>query len=359
MEDGEFRFLPFDLAEKLKGIGWRLKEVVIWEKDRNLPWSNSRLRNVFEYALLFARKKLRFQVEAVRDFNLRNFQNWWVRYPERYSPNGIALTDVWKIAIPIQGSWRHRQLNHYHLCPFPVELVRRMLLLTTAPEDLVLDPFAGSGVVLATANCMSRFSIGYEIQRQFIERYHKAIENEVKSEVERLQRTKSDSRQFSSDLIRLRMVKLPRILTNSLVTERSRNRIKCVVAFERKRSRDAPPHIFRSEDIFLVVGRTKPQEITRLQSVAQQLLERPPLSKYGVEATVTVIPVHLLPKTLKRRAKRTMWLYKQRPYSYAREVTVSQQAEMCKELLSANDVDKPPILSSVRVDSIRPVSIRP
>jgi DNA modification methylase len=350
--DGEVKLLPFDLTKRMTEAGWKLKEVVIWEKDRNLPWSNGRFRNVFEYVLLFAKSEMRFQSNTVREFNPRNFQNWWIRYPERYSPNGIALTDVWKIPIPIQGSWRHSRKNHYHLCPFPVELVRRMLLLTTKPDAIVMDPFAGSGVVLATADCMDRLSIGFEIKRQYVNRFH-SVKKEVKSEVERLQKDKPVAWNFSTTLIKLRMVKLPRILARSLETRR-RHQISCVVAIERKRTKNSPAHIVRAEDVLLVVDGMPKQTITRMQSQAQELMESPPLSKYGIEAAVKVIPANQLLRTLIKYRRRTLWLYDQRSYSYTKLTKVDKP--LCAELKKRNHATGPPILSTVKVDVPTPIS---
>jgi DNA modification methylase len=360
-EDGEVRLLPFDLAGKMKNIGWKLKEVIIWEKDRNLPWSVGRFRNVFEYVLLFGKKQLRFQTDAIREFNINNFRNWWVRYPERYSPDGIAPTDVWKISIPVQGSWRHSRTNHYHLCPFPVELVRRMLLLTTVPGDVVLDPFAGSGVVLATADCMGRPSIGFEIQSQYLKRYRGAIMNDVKSEVERLQETKSDAQNFSSTLIRLRSVKLPRVLARSLKKHRpQRAVVRYVVAIERKPSRNASAYALKGEDIFLVVDRTSRKNMNEVESAAERFLAVPPLSKYGIEARVTVVSSEQIRRILQKHGRQTMWLYDQRSYSYAKRVRVDESlGNLCADFRIVQDTRDPPLLSNVKVDIQLPISMRP
>lgn len=358
-EDGELRLLPFDLAEKMKAIGWKLKEVIIWEKDRNLPWSTGRFRNVFEYVLLFAKQELKLQINAIRDFNINNFRNWWVRYPERYSPNGIAPTDLWKISLPVQGSWRHAKMKHYHLCPFPVELVRRMLLLTTTPGDIVLDPFAGSGIVLATADYMGRPAIGFEIQRQYLERYRGTIKNEVKTEVDRLQETKSETQNFSSTLIRLRLVKLPRILARSLNTRRSPSPlVRCVVAIERKRSRDASVYALRGENVFLVVNQTSREDMSNLESAAQELLDVPPLSKYGVEVKVKVILPQQLGRILREYGKPKMWLYNGQTYSYAKTVKLDKTLnDLYEELTKAQDRRNPSLLSNVRVDIQSPISM--
>ena len=32
--------LPFDLVQKLKETGWLLQEIIIWKKDKTVPWSS-------------------------------------------------------------------------------------------------------------------------------------------------------------------------------------------------------------------------------------------------------------------------------------------------------------------------------
>jgi len=55
-----------------------------------------------------------------------------------------------------------------HPCQFPVELVERVLLATTAPGDLVLDPYAGVGTTACAAVLHGRRAAGAEIVQQYV-----------------------------------------------------------------------------------------------------------------------------------------------------------------------------------------------
>jgi DNA modification methylase len=349
---GEVVLLPFDLSQRMKKVGWKLKDVIIWEKDRNLPWSNGRLRNVFEYILLFSKNEFKIRDEAIREFDPGNFHSWWVRYPERYSPVGVAPTDVWKIGIPVQGAWRHRKINHYHLCPFPVELVRRMLLLTTERGDIVLDPFAGSGTVLAVADCMERHYIGFEIQNEYVRRYNTTLRREVESTLQRLARMESESRDFSSTIMKLRLVKLPRVLANSLQKQLRKSELQCIVAFERPRSKDAPTHKLLGQDILLVVNSASRRRMDAMESSAQALLAEPPLSKYGIEARANVITMDELVNRLSNSSRRWMWMYGRKSYSYERRISIKEIRR--GHALSGSSVTKPPLISTTRVRCVTP-----
>lgn len=162
------RHLPADLSQVAKEHGWIARDVIIWEKDRTLPWSTAgRLRNSFEYVLLFVRSaSFAYHIDRIRE-PIRQ-DGWWHRWPERHNPGGSVPTNVWRIPIPIQGSWRR---DASHACPLPPELVRRLVDLSTEPGDAVLDPFAGTGVVPTMAADMGRDAFGVDLSRESVEQF--------------------------------------------------------------------------------------------------------------------------------------------------------------------------------------------
>ena len=56
-----------------------------------------------------------------------------------------------------------------HPAPFPKELVRRILLLWSFENDVVFDPFIGSGTVAVVAKEMKRQFIGSEYLNEYCE----------------------------------------------------------------------------------------------------------------------------------------------------------------------------------------------
>src|SRR5439155_7245663 len=153
--------LPFQLTQEARDAGWMLRDIIIWEKNKTLPWSGrGRLRNAFEYVLLFVKSEsFKFHVDRVRD-RVR-LEQWWVKWPERYNPLGKVPTNVWRIPIPVQGAWKNTDVEH--MCPLPPDLVERLILLSSDPGDVVFDPFAGAGVVVAEAQRLGRRGLGIEL----------------------------------------------------------------------------------------------------------------------------------------------------------------------------------------------------
>jgi DNA modification methylase len=63
-----------------------------------------------------------------------------------------------------------------HPCPVPVQLIERIIKLTTNEGDLIVDPFMGSGTTaIACMNTNRRF-IGFEINKDYFEEANKRID---------------------------------------------------------------------------------------------------------------------------------------------------------------------------------------
>lgn len=155
-----------------KSESWLLQDIVIWNKTRALPYSShGQFRNVFEYILCFSKTdSFEFDVDKTRIADPAEFKQWWVEYPERYHPRGKVPDNIWEYVTPTQGSFGGIE-SLDHPAPFPTGLVERILRLTTEENSIVLDPFAGSGTVLAVADIMRRRSIGFELSPKYCEAY--------------------------------------------------------------------------------------------------------------------------------------------------------------------------------------------
>jgi hypothetical protein len=75
-----------------------------------------------------------------------------------FDPAGLAEAgDVWHFA-PVRG-----QAGRGHAAPFPDELARRCILPSTRPDDLVVDPFHGSGTTGRVATALGRRYAGADL----------------------------------------------------------------------------------------------------------------------------------------------------------------------------------------------------
>lgn len=69
-KDGKVIPLPFDFANKIASCGWGLKEIIIWEKDKTVPWAHKgQMRSLFEYILVFSKSdNYKFHIDRVREY---------------------------------------------------------------------------------------------------------------------------------------------------------------------------------------------------------------------------------------------------------------------------------------------------
>ncbi len=67
---------------------------------------------------------------------------------------------------------------HAHPCPWPEDLAKRIISLITKQNDIVLDPFAGSGTTLVAAKQLGRRFLGFEIESKYCEIARKRLAQE-------------------------------------------------------------------------------------------------------------------------------------------------------------------------------------
>ena len=83
-----------------------------------------------------------------------------------------STLDVW--AMPPESAQRVG-----HPAPFPVELPEQLIRLYTFKDDLVLDPFMGSGSSLVAAARLGRRYVGYDLDANYIEIARQRVEAEL------------------------------------------------------------------------------------------------------------------------------------------------------------------------------------
>jgi DNA modification methylase len=63
-----------------------------------------------------------------------------------------------------------------HPAPFPIELPYRLIQLYTFSNEIVLDPFMGSGQTALAALKAGRHFTGYEVSEKYVELARERIE---------------------------------------------------------------------------------------------------------------------------------------------------------------------------------------
>jgi DNA modification methylase len=289
--------LPFELAAVARSKGWRFQEVVVWHKDKTLPYSGQgKLRNLMEYVLFFTRSG---------DFLHRPFRcterhlpraEWLAGWPERYHPLGLRPPNVWKINLDTQGMWDH--LAGRHACPFPQELVARCIELTSDKGDIVLDPFAGIGTVVAQAIAMGRSGVGMELHPANVETFQDHVLPEFQknweADAEKRRLERADQRNEAELIMRLRLLKAGKELLRAvqrLANARADGHPTAQV--ERVVVLGSPDlgtgvdidagTVCRAGGTLLLIGELEPAEQDILREELDRLLSAPPFTTFGIE----------------------------------------------------------------------------
>lgn len=163
-----YRSLAADVTTILQDrLGLLLRGEVIWRKARgaggSCAWGSYRkpanpvLRDLTERVVIAGKGRFDRAVSARK----REESNLPHRATITVEEFMDATLDVWDIAP-------ERATRVQHPAPFPVELPQRLIELYTYAEDLVLDPFMGSGTTALAALRSGRHYVGYDMDPEYV-----------------------------------------------------------------------------------------------------------------------------------------------------------------------------------------------
>ncbi len=119
-----------------------------------------------------------FNLDEIRDPNVK-YPNSKRHGKSRVNQLGKNPSDVWQIAKVTTGKNRASKERTTHPCQFPLELVNRLLRGFTNKNEIVLDPFVGSGTTIEACITNDRYCVGFEIMPSYCEIIKNRIENLV------------------------------------------------------------------------------------------------------------------------------------------------------------------------------------
>lgn len=142
-----------------------LKNIIIW----NFDWGGStskRFCSRYEYVFFFTKSKDDYK------FNLDDVKIPALNYrPDRYRSQLKNPSDVWRISL-VSGNSPERT---EHPAQYPEELIERIIKTGSNSNDLILDPFMGSGTTAVVAKNLGRNYVGYETEIEFIKIANKRL----------------------------------------------------------------------------------------------------------------------------------------------------------------------------------------
>ena len=175
--------------------GFLLKDVLAWKK----PNAHHRAQKV---SIVFERRNLPEKAEEWEGWRLGNLAPIYEPIAWFFKPYKITVTDnILKNEVgainteicKVNGSlptnllefWFRENEERIHEAQKPLELIEFLIKLTTKENQIILDPFCGSGTTAVAAQNLNRQFIGFEINqtyhRKSLERLDKSFLSQVKN----------------------------------------------------------------------------------------------------------------------------------------------------------------------------------
>src|SRR5215208_832670 len=164
-----YRSLSADVIRILQDrLGLLLRGELVWQKGEgasgSCAWGSFRgaanpvLRDITERVVVASKGRFD-RARTVKERRAEGLPAESTLMAEEF----MALTlDVWE--IPPESA---RRVGHP--APFPVELPEQLIRLYTFEDDLVLDPFMGSGSALVAAARLGRRYVGYDTDAGYVD----------------------------------------------------------------------------------------------------------------------------------------------------------------------------------------------
>lgn len=169
--------IPADFIRILTSIGFNYEDDIIWVKPLGVGKNNGsgkragnfvklgfplyfKPNNRYEHILIFRKGKLDFkQFQNKEKVDYREFKNF--------------LSDIWEFSTAIRNQWN---VSKMHVAEFPEKLPFLCISLYSLKDEIVLDPFLGSGTTMKVAKLLGRSSIGIEINQEYAEMIKEKVE---------------------------------------------------------------------------------------------------------------------------------------------------------------------------------------
>ncbi|MBI9017731.1 MAG: site-specific DNA-methyltransferase [Phycisphaerae bacterium] len=90
----------------------------------------------------------------------------WIIRPQAIPDAFLDSEDTWHIPR-VCGTFKERK--GFHGCQMPEKLLGRIIKVASNPEDLVFDPFSGSGTTVAVAKTLNRRYLATDISENYVQ----------------------------------------------------------------------------------------------------------------------------------------------------------------------------------------------
>ena len=169
----------FRVGSALQDLGFWILNDVIWRKTNPMPnFRGKRFTNAHE-TLIWATKNPKqqytFNYEAMKALN-----------------DELQMRSDWTLPICAGGErLKNAEGQKAHSTQKPESLLHRVIVSSTKPGDVILDPFFGSGTTGAVAKRLGRHFIGIEREKTYADIARARIAEIIPADMESIETTRS------------------------------------------------------------------------------------------------------------------------------------------------------------------------
>lgn len=176
--DGSETGTSFKQALKFMESGFRLHDTMIYHKYNYIPLTHNRYEQAFEYMFVFSKGKPKtFNPIMIPCKNAGKVESYGISRRRSIDRNQAMRSTEETTYRATKDEKIHPNIFTYtcgsaktgHPAPFPDELALDMIRSWSNKDDIVLDPFIGSGTTALQCMKLDRHFIGFDISEEYIE----------------------------------------------------------------------------------------------------------------------------------------------------------------------------------------------
>lgn len=152
----------------LQLIGYKILNDITWFKPNASPNLSGRYFTASHETLLWARK----DQKGKHIFNYQDMKNGEWHTTDFIKKEAKQMRSVWAIGTPKPDEKKFGK----HPTQKPIALLDRIILASTNPGDVILDPFTGSSTTGISAVNHKRKFIGIDLEKEYLELSRKRFE---------------------------------------------------------------------------------------------------------------------------------------------------------------------------------------
>lgn len=190
-KDGSESGNSFRQALKFMEAGFKLHDTMIYEKNTSsfpAKRTGNRYTQIFEYMFVFCKDKIKTSHMICDKANKWAGHTNWGKNTNRLKngelqetsdikpvPDFSPRNNIWKYNVG-KGFNSSDKESHEHPAIFPEQLAEDHILSWSNEDDIILDPFSGSGTTCKMAKKNKRKFIGFDISEEYCKLAEKIIE---------------------------------------------------------------------------------------------------------------------------------------------------------------------------------------